>query len=167
MLLPSLGKIVNGSPFGADIWGSRNRISSYHERRGNASGGRSRTGKKELFSLWDQINQPRMLETWHDAQQIREEALIYLVWACSIWKHVHQIERLFWSITKEIHQMTGELKHIPEELLYLPKLLSDKYFCNFSLFQSLPDSWAIDQIFPIIPIQRLDENQTARLHFRI
>ena len=53
--------------------------------------------------------------------------------------------------------MTGELKHIPEELLYLPKLLSDKYFCNFSLFQSLPDSWAIDQIFPIIPIQRLDE----------
>jgi arginine decarboxylase len=68
-----------------------------------------------------------------------------------------QIERLFWSIAREIHQMTGELKHIPEELLHLPKLLSDKYFCNFSLFQSLPDSWAIDQIFPIIPIQRLDE----------
>jgi arginine decarboxylase len=53
--------------------------------------------------------------------------------------------------------MTNELKHVPDELLYLRKLLSDKYFCNFSLFQSLPDSWAIDQIFPIIPIQRLDE----------
>jgi arginine decarboxylase len=46
-----------------------------------------------------------------------------------------QIERLFWSIAKEIYQMRTEIKHIPEELLHLPKLLSDKYFCNFSLFQ--------------------------------
>jgi len=112
---------------------------------------------KELFSLWDQINQPRMLETWHDAQQIREEALDLFSLGLLDLKTRAQIERLFWSITKEIHQMTSELKHIPEELLYLPKLLSDKYFCNFSLFQSLPDSWAIDQIFPIIPIQRLEE----------
>lgn len=112
---------------------------------------------KELFSLWEQINQPRMLETWHDAQQIREEALDLFSLGMLDLKTRAQIERLFWSITKEIHQMTSELKHIPEELLYLPKLLSDKYFCNFSLFQSLPDSWAIDQIFPIIPIHRLDE----------
>jgi arginine decarboxylase len=111
----------------------------------------------ELFSLWEQINQSRMLETWHDAQQIREEALDLFSLGMLDLKTRAQIERLFWSITKEIHQMTSELKHIPEELLYLPKLLSDKYFCNFSLFQSLPDSWAIDQIFPIIPIQRLDE----------
>jgi arginine decarboxylase len=112
---------------------------------------------RELFSLWEQINQSRMLETWHDAQQIREEALDLFSLGMLDLKTRAQIERLFWSITKEIHQMTGELKHIPEELTYLPKLLSDKYFCNFSLFQSLPDSWAIDQIFPIIPIQRLDE----------
>ncbi len=112
---------------------------------------------KELFSLWDQVNQSKMLETWHDAQQIREEALDLFSLGMLELKTRAQIERLFWSITKEIHQMTSELKHIPEELLYLPKMLSDKYFCNFSLFQSLPDSWAIDQIFPIIPIQRLDE----------
>lgn len=112
---------------------------------------------RELFSLWEQINQSRMLETWHDAQQIREEALDLFSLGMLDLKTRAQIERLFWSVTKEIHQMTSELKHIPEELLYLPKLLSDKYFCNFSLFQSLPDSWAIDQIFPIIPIQRLDE----------
>jgi arginine decarboxylase len=56
--------------------------------------------------------------------------------------------------------MTSELKHIPDEFRHLPKLLCDKYFCNFSLFQSLPDSWAIDQIFPIMPIQRLDEKPT-------
>ncbi|BBE20531.1 biosynthetic arginine decarboxylase [Aquipluma nitroreducens] len=112
---------------------------------------------KELFSLWEQINQSRMLESWHDAQQIREEALDLFSLGMLDLKTRAQIERLFWSIAKEIHQMTGELKHVPEELTYLPKMLSDKYFCNFSLFQSLPDSWAIDQIFPIIPIQRLDE----------
>jgi len=62
--------------------------------------------------------------------------------------------------------MSSKLKHVPEELTTLPKLLSDKYFCNFSLFQSLPDSWAIDQVFPIIPIQRLDEkpDRSATLH---
>jgi arginine decarboxylase len=112
---------------------------------------------KELFDLWNTLNQTRMHETWHDAQQIREEALDRFSLGLLDLKTRAQIERLFWSIAKEIHQMTSGLKHIPEELLQLPKLLSDKYFCNFSLFQSLPDSWAIDQIFPIIPIQRLDE----------
>jgi arginine decarboxylase len=112
---------------------------------------------QELFSLWDTINQPRMLETWHDAQQIREEALDRFTLGLIDLKTRAQVERLFWTIAKEIQLMTEELKHVPEELLILPKLLSDKYFCNFSIFQSLPDSWAIDQIFPIIPIQRLDE----------
>ncbi len=112
---------------------------------------------KEIFGLWETLNQSRMLETWHDAQQIREEALDRFSLGILDLKTRAQMERLFWSIAKEVHQMAGTLKHVPEELLMLPKLLSDKYFCNFSLFQSLPDSWAIDQIFPIIPIQRLDE----------
>ncbi len=112
---------------------------------------------KELFDLWNTLNKSRMYETWHDAQQIREEALDRFSLGLLDLKTRAQIERLFWSIAKEIHQMTSGLKHVPEELLQLPKLLSDKYFCNFSLFQSLPDSWAIDQIFPIIPLQRLDE----------
>jgi arginine decarboxylase len=112
---------------------------------------------KELFSLWSTLNQTRMIETWHDAQQIREEALDRFSLGLLDIKTRAQIERLFWSIAKEIHQMTAGMKHLSDELLLLPKLLSDKYFCNFSLFQSLPDSWAIDQIFPIIPIQRLDE----------
>jgi arginine decarboxylase len=112
---------------------------------------------RELYDAWEQLNQPRMYETWHDAQQIREEALDLFSLGMLDLKTRAQIERLFWSIAREIHQMTSKLKHIPEELVSLPKLLSDKFFCNFSLFQSLPDSWAIDQIFPIIPIQRLDE----------
>ncbi len=111
----------------------------------------------ELYSLWETLNQPRMLETWHDAQQIREEALDMFSLGLIDLKTRAQIERLFWSIARELNQMTSETKHVPDELRQLPKLLSDKYFCNFSLFQSLPDSWAIDQIFPIMPIQRLDE----------
>jgi len=111
----------------------------------------------ELFSLWENLNQPKMLETWHDALQIREEALDRFSLGFLELKTRAKIERLFWTIAKDIQQMTNELKHVPDELLYLRKLLSDKYFCNFSLFQSLPDSWAIDQIFPIIPIQRLEE----------
>ena len=112
---------------------------------------------KELYSLWERLNQPGMLETWHDAQQIREEALDRFSLGLLDLKTRAQIERLFWSIARELYQMTNETKHASEELRQLPKILSDKYFCNFSLFQSMPDSWAIDQIFPIMPIQRLDE----------
>jgi arginine decarboxylase len=112
---------------------------------------------RELYSLWDRLNQPGMLETWHDAQQIREEALDRFSLGLLDLKTRAQIERLFWSIARELYQMTNETKHSSEELRQLPKLLSDKYFCNFSLFQSMPDSWAIDQIFPIMPLQRLDE----------
>ena len=112
---------------------------------------------KELFSLWNSLNQTRMHETWHDAQQIREEALDRFSLGLLDIQTRAKIERLFWSIAREVQQMTNGMKHVSEELINLPKLLSDKYFCNFSLFQSLPDSWAIDQIFPIIPIQRLDE----------
>ena len=112
---------------------------------------------QELYGIWDTLNQNKMLEAWHDAQQIREEALDLFSHGIVDLKTRAQIERLYWSITREINQIAGGLKHAPDEFRGLSKLLADKYFCNFSLFQSLPDSWAIDQIFPIMPIQRLDE----------
>ncbi|MCD7901092.1 MAG: biosynthetic arginine decarboxylase [Bacteroides sp.] len=120
---------------------------------------------RELYSIWDSLNQNRMLESWHDAQQIREEALDLFSHGIVDLKTRAQIERLYWSITREINQIASSLKHAPDEFRGLSKLLADKYFCNFSLFQSLPDSWAIDQIFPIIPVQRLDErpDRTATL----
>jgi len=112
---------------------------------------------RELYSIWDTLNQNKMLEAWHDAQQIREEALDLFSHGIVDLRTRAQIERLFWSITREINQIASQLKHAPDEFRQLSKLLADKYFCNFSLFQSLPDSWAIDQIFPIMPIHRLDE----------
>ncbi len=112
---------------------------------------------RDLYAIWDNLNQRRILESWHDAQQIREEALDLFSLGLIDLKTRAQIERLFWSVARETHGIATEAKHAPEELRQLSKALSDKYFCNFSLFQSLPDSWAIDQIFPIMPIHRLDE----------
>ena len=101
-----------------------------------------------------------MFESWHDALQIREEALDLFSLGMLDLKTRSQIEKLFWSIAREVGEIASSLKHAPEELRKISKMLPDKYFCNFSLFQSLPDSWAIDQVFPIMPIARLDEKPT-------
>ncbi|KAA6336536.1 Biosynthetic arginine decarboxylase [termite gut metagenome] len=112
---------------------------------------------RDLYNIWDTLNQNKMLEAWHDAQQIREEALDLFSHGIVDLKTRAQIERLYWSIARETNQIVTGLKHAPDEFRGLSKLLTDKYFCNFSLFQSLPDSWAIDQIFPIMPLHRLEE----------
>lgn len=115
---------------------------------------------KELYKIWELLNQPSMLEAWHDAQQIREESLDMFSLGMLDLKTRAQVEQLYFSIMREINVVIKKAKHAPEELRQLATLLPDKYFCNFSLFQSLPDSWAIDQVFPIMPIHRLDEKPT-------
>ena len=115
---------------------------------------------KDLYDIWDNINQRSMMEDWHDAEAIREEALDLFSHGLIDLKTRAEIESMFWSVCHEVNTLAKQMKHIPEELRNLDKLLADKYFCNFSLFQSLPDSWAIDQLFPIVPIQRLDERPT-------
>lgn len=112
---------------------------------------------RELYDIWDKLNQPRLFESWHDALQIREEALDLFNLGMLDLRTRAQIEKLFWSIAREVGEIAAGMKHAPEELRKIARMLPDKYFCNFSLFQSLTDSWAIDQIFPIIPISRLDE----------
>ena len=111
----------------------------------------------ELYKIWDNMNQPRLLESWHDALQIREEALDLFGLGLLDLRTRAQIEQLFWSVAREVNEIASDMKHAPQELRKISKLLPDKYFCNFSLFQSLPDSWSIDQLFPIMPISRLDE----------
>jgi arginine decarboxylase len=71
-------------------------------------------------------------------------------------------ERLFWSVCIKIQKTVRELDYVPEELNGLQSLLSDTYFCNFSIFQSMPDSWAVKQLFPIMPIHRLNEAPARR-----
>lgn len=112
---------------------------------------------KDLYEIWDNLNTRNMLEDWHDAEQIRDEALELFSHGIVDLKTRAEIESMYWSVCHEINMLAKQIKHVPEELRGLDKILADKYFCNFSLFQSLPDSWAIDQLFPIVPIQRLDE----------
>ena len=114
----------------------------------------------ELYNIWDKIDSARVFEDWHDALQIREEALERFSLGLLDLKTRAQIEKLFWSVARDVRDMTRSMKHPPEELRKAARMLPEKYFCNFSLFQSLPDSWAIDQMFPIIPLQRLDEKPT-------
>ncbi|MDR2969901.1 MAG: biosynthetic arginine decarboxylase [Tannerellaceae bacterium] len=120
---------------------------------------------RDLYKIYQDLNHPRILESWHDAQQIREEGLDLFSLGMLDLRTRGQIERLYWTIAREIYSISGQMRHAPDELKQLAKILPDKYFCNFSLFQSLPDSWAIDQVFPIMPIHRLDErpSRTATL----
>ena len=115
---------------------------------------------RELYTIWDNLNHQNMFESWHDALQIREEALDLFSLGLLDIRSRALMEKLFWSIAREVGEIAASMKHPPEEMRKISKMIPDKYFCNFSLFQSLPDSWAIDQIFPIIPISRLDEKPT-------
>lgn len=115
---------------------------------------------KDLYDIWDNLNPRTMLEDWHDAEQIREEALDLFSHGIVDLQTRAEIERMYWSVCREINSLAKSLKHTPEELKNLDKILADKYFCNFSLFQSLPDAWAVDQLFPIVPLQRLNERPT-------
>ena len=116
---------------------------------------------KDLYEIWDNLNQNRLLEMWHDAVQAREEALDLFNLGLVDLHTRAVVERLFWSIAREVNAMASSSKHLPDELKMIAKRLPDKYFCNFSLFQSLPDSWAIDQIFPVMPLNRLDEKPSC------
>ena len=115
---------------------------------------------KDLYEIWDNLNPKSMLEDWHDADQIREDCLDLFAHGMVDLKTRAQIEAMYWSVCHEINAIAKTLKHVPDELRGLDKLLADKYFCNFSLFQSLPDCWGIDQLFPIMPIERLNERPT-------
>lgn len=118
---------------------------------------------KELYAIWDNlptggtISTGRIIESWHDAQQIREDSLDMFRFGNLDLETRAIIEKLYWAIAAEMYTLISELKHQTEEVRNLAKILTDKYFCNFSLFQSLPDTWAIDQLFPIIPIHRHTE----------
>ncbi len=112
---------------------------------------------KDLYSIYKGLTPKNLLENWHDAIQLNDDSLSGFKMGSIDLQTRAMAERLFWSIARDVNRLSKDLRHPPYELSSLPRLLAEKYFGNFSLFQSLPDSWAIDQIFPIMPIQRLNE----------
>jgi len=116
---------------------------------------------KDLHSIYKGLKQKNLNEGWHDAVQMRDDVLNSFSTGALSLENRAIAERLFWSIARKASRIVKDMRHPPYELESLPNLLAEKYFGNFSLFQSLPDAWAIDQIFPIMPIQRLNEEPTV------
>lgn len=114
----------------------------------------------DLFETHRSINKKNLLETYHDAQQALDSALNLFSLGYLTLQQRSLAENFYWAICRKILKLAKELDYFPEELEGLEGLLSDTYFCNFSLFQSMPDSWAVKQLFPIMPIHRLNEAPT-------
>ena len=111
----------------------------------------------DLIEAYHGVTQRNALETYHDAQQALDMAMnLFSGGYLSLEQRAHA-ENLFWAICEKIHKLVQGQPDVPEDLQALEELLSDTYFCNFSLFQSIPDSWAIKQLFPVMPIHRLLE----------
>jgi arginine decarboxylase len=117
---------------------------------------------KNLFETYKEVSRKNVLESYHDALEYKEEALqLFNLGNLSLTERV-VAEDVFWAICQKLLKIVREMREVPEELEGLERALSDTYFCNFSMFQSLPDIWAIDQLFPIMPIHRLGEEPTRR-----
>ena len=115
---------------------------------------------KDLAVAYRSVNERRLVECYHDALTAREQTLQMFTIGLLSLEFRAMAERLYWATLARIRDACRKLERMPEELEDLEVILSDTYFCNFSVFQSLPDSWAIDQLFPIMPVHRLDERPT-------
>lgn len=117
---------------------------------------------KELRSVYEEMSAKNFIEGFHDALGLREEILNAFLQKDLSLQERAQGEELFRAAIARARELSLGAKKIPEELEKIDKALRDLYFCNFSLFQSIPDSWAIDQLFPIIPLHRLTEKPTRK-----
>jgi len=115
---------------------------------------------QDLFEAYRAVSERRLVECYHDALTAREQVLQMFNLGLLSLEFRGLAERLYWATCAKIRDSCRKLGRLPEELEDLESILSDTYFCNFSVFQSLPDSWAIDQLFPIMPIHRLEERPT-------
>ncbi|MGD9856795.1 MAG: biosynthetic arginine decarboxylase [Planctomycetaceae bacterium] len=115
----------------------------------------------DLQSTYNDLKTRNLLEGYHDAQQAWEMAMnLFNTGYLPLDQRVIA-EDLYFAICRRIRDMVQDLEYVPEELQGLNRMLSDTVFCNFSLFQSMPDSWAIKQLFPVMPIHRLNERPTS------
>jgi arginine decarboxylase len=115
-----------------------------------------------LWEVYDTVGRKNLRECYHDALEYKDQVLQAFNLGSLSLRERARCERLFWSACERMASLRQSLPRVPEELKLLDKILSDTYFCNFSMFQSLPDAWAVDQLFPIMPLHRLNEEPTRR-----
>ncbi len=117
---------------------------------------------QDLGEVWRGINRKNVRECYHDAVQIKEDAATLFSLGQLDLRARARVERLFWDCCEKIQRIVRDLPEVPEELEDLEKDLADTYYGNFSVFQSAPDHWAVKQLFPVMPIHRLDQKPTRR-----
>jgi arginine decarboxylase len=117
---------------------------------------------RDLSEVWSGISRKNVQEAYHDALQLKEEASTLFSLGYLDLRARARVERMFWDCCEKILRIVRELPYVPEDLEDLEKGLADTYYGNFSVFQSAPDHWAVKQLFPVMPIHRLDERPTRR-----
>jgi arginine decarboxylase len=117
---------------------------------------------RHLYETYQGVMPKNVQESWHDANQAKEEAQNLFRYGYMSLRERAQAERLYGHCCEKIQDTMARIKFVPEELADLDKIMGAIYYCNFSVFQSAPDSWAIDQLFPIMPIHRLEERPSVR-----
>ena len=117
---------------------------------------------RDLAEVWQGVSQKNVREAYHDALQLKEEANSLFSLGYLDLRTRAKVERIFWDCCEKILRIVRELPYVPDDLEPLEKGLADTYYGNFSVFQSAPDHWAVKQLFPVMPIQRLDEKPMRR-----
>lgn len=113
-----------------------------------------------LYEAYQNVSAKNVQECYNDAVAAKDESVALFSHGVINLEARSRIDELFWAICKKILNIIRSLSYVPEDLVNLNKLLSDTYYCNFSVFQSLPDAWAVGHLFPIVPIHRLNEAPT-------
>ncbi|HHO50450.1 MAG TPA: biosynthetic arginine decarboxylase [Deltaproteobacteria bacterium] len=117
----------------------------------------------ELWEIYNAVSNKNLLEPLHDAMDIRDQCLTKFRLGLADLEQRAAVDEVFFAICQRLHQVALRSQQpIPEEIEPLERLLADIYYCNFSVFQSVPDVWAIKQLFPVLPIHRLDRRPTRR-----
>ncbi|MDB9525126.1 biosynthetic arginine decarboxylase [Oscillatoria sp. CS-180] len=117
---------------------------------------------RELYDTYDSVHLKNYQEAYHDAVQFKEESISLFNFGYLSLTERAKIERLYWACCRRILDLVRNEDYVPDDLEDLEKSLASIYYVNLSVFQSMPDTWAIDQLFPIMPIHRLDEEPTNR-----
>ncbi|MEG1552483.1 MAG: biosynthetic arginine decarboxylase [Kiritimatiellia bacterium] len=117
-----------------------------------------------LLDVAKNLRTKNLPEYFNDALYYREEIHKAFKQGLITLRQHAAADRIFWAILTRIRAEVPKMKYVPEDLLGLDEAMADIYYCNFSVFQSLPDAWAIDQLFPIMPIHRLCEKPTRSAH---
>ena len=115
-----------------------------------------------LLEAHDSISAKTYQEAYHDIQHHRDEAMSLFKLGYLTMEDCGRVEAIFWSACRKIHKLMADADYVPDEMKGLDSQLASIYACNFSIFQSVPDCWAVDQLLPVMPIHRLNEEPTER-----